>query len=383
MAFSQVLSLPLFAQPPITSFDPGKLTRVQLVEELRLDAATEDFSVIRRLAVSARGTIAVPLVQDLQIRLYDAQGKKVGTIGRKGAGPGEFQHISAVSWLRDTLVASDWSQHRLSYFGPDAKLIRSTTFTTGREAFARAKATDTVFWNFTPRAVRTDASTIGEALLDVGPTPSGKSTALVLRNAQGAFKLIATVPSGDDDRWMMWLDGFGNPVPFALAPQAHWGSDGSRIAYLVADQRKDPGTFSVAVRDAAGKLTYDRTFSFKRIPIPAAVADSAISATFPLTIAPPEGPPNSQWRTLARKRVPATLSLVERVVIGSDGRAWLTLRATNAGQEVAVLDERGTPSMIARLPKGTRIEQASATHIWATEQDADGLTSVVRYRIAK
>lgn len=61
--------------------------RKQLVRDLRLDAATEDFPSIGWLAVSPHGIIAVGIQNDLAIRLYDSTGKKIGSVGRAGGWP--------------------------------------------------------------------------------------------------------------------------------------------------------------------------------------------------------------------------------------------------------------------------------------------------------
>jgi len=356
---------------------------MKLVEELRLVAATEDFSAIRRVSVNRRGSIAVPLPQEFQIRSYDSTGRRTGAIGRKGAGPGEFQDVSAVSWVGDTLFVFDMGLHRVSYFGPDNRLLRTVAIPRGLNLTAKTSATDSTIWGFSPFAAFANGEMIGEARLNIGRTSESSRNVLVAQSSRNTFRLIATPPSYDDERWMMWYSGFGNTVPFVLQPQVRWASDGSKIAFLTADQRTNVGKFFVAVHDSGGKLLYEKSFSYRGIPIPGSVADSAINASFPLRVAVLEGPPNSQWQTLAKKRMPATFSLVERIVIGGDGRTWLTLRATPSGQEVVVLDARGAPSAVVSLPRNARIEQTDASQIWVTQRDGDGLPSVVRYRMRR
>ena len=55
--------------------------RLQLVQDLRLDAKVEDFSAFSRVIVGPKGQMAVPLAQDMEIRLYDAAGRRVATAG--------------------------------------------------------------------------------------------------------------------------------------------------------------------------------------------------------------------------------------------------------------------------------------------------------------
>jgi hypothetical protein len=61
-----------------------------------------------------------------QIIVFDAAGKYVTTIGRKGAGPGEFGGVAAVHVSAgDTIHAYDFSNSRKSVFSPSLEFIRS------------------------------------------------------------------------------------------------------------------------------------------------------------------------------------------------------------------------------------------------------------------
>lgn len=60
--------------------------------------------------------------QDTQIRHYDARGNFIGLIGRRGSGPGEYQRISGMAIIGDSLlVVCDPSNGRLLLFGVDGK----------------------------------------------------------------------------------------------------------------------------------------------------------------------------------------------------------------------------------------------------------------------
>ena len=79
----------------------------ELVEDLRLDANAEDFSVVSWVYVGPQGEIVVPERQDYRVRVYDSTGTLMLTIGRRGEGPGEFQAPAPVFWAADTLVVFD------------------------------------------------------------------------------------------------------------------------------------------------------------------------------------------------------------------------------------------------------------------------------------
>ncbi len=61
-----------------------------------------------------------------ELRVYDSSGKHVTTLGRAGAGPGEFQTLRAV-WLlpADTVIAVDSRNNRVTVYAPGPTLLRS------------------------------------------------------------------------------------------------------------------------------------------------------------------------------------------------------------------------------------------------------------------
>ena len=81
----------------------AQVPRLTLTETLRLDSDAEDFSVVSTAFMGPRGVITVVLMMDHQVRLYDAAGKRIASVGRKGAGPGEFERPLRYGWTADTL----------------------------------------------------------------------------------------------------------------------------------------------------------------------------------------------------------------------------------------------------------------------------------------
>jgi hypothetical protein len=87
----------------------------------------EEFNGIRRVLSLRDGSIVVASMrQPPALRIYDASGAYVRTIGREGAGPGEFRAVWDV-WFAgsDTLVVFDPGVSRVSYFGTDGSLLGS------------------------------------------------------------------------------------------------------------------------------------------------------------------------------------------------------------------------------------------------------------------
>ena len=79
--------------------------------------------------VDGKGFIYICDLQDLQIKVFDPDGRLVRTLGQKGAGPGEFLNIGEIALLPDDrLLVLDWEAHRISLFDTEGKFINSHKF---------------------------------------------------------------------------------------------------------------------------------------------------------------------------------------------------------------------------------------------------------------
>jgi hypothetical protein len=388
--FTAICFLPLACgggeQHAETAEEAGPV-RLRLVEDLRLDADAEDFSLIGRVVVRVDGTMAVPLPQDMQIRLYDAGGTRIATVGGRGGGPGEFQHLGAMTWIGDTLIVDDQRQRRVTYVDAAGDVLRTVPLPPPLVPKAlSAESTDTTFRFFIAQSGTTGGELLGLAAVDVGTDPRATQMPrrILALSPDGSARVIAEPPSYVDERWSMTIGGLSNYIPLAMRPQIVFASDGSRFAFLTADQSAPQGSWAVTVIEADGDTVFARTQPFTGEPIPAAVADSAIAAMAPGPGQPREsGSDPSRFQAAARERMPIVYAPIERVVPALDGTTWLTMRASADGEGVLVLDARGQTVATATLPPRSRIHDASATHVWMTEVGAFDLVSVVRYRIER
>jgi len=72
------------------------------------------------------GLLAVSDWGSPTIRVFDARGRLVRTLGRQGAGPGEFRLIQRLFLAHDTLIAYDGPLRRLTRYLPDGTLLGTT-----------------------------------------------------------------------------------------------------------------------------------------------------------------------------------------------------------------------------------------------------------------
>lgn len=109
----------------------GPENRGRLIETLRIGSVAgggpDMFGSIRGIAVSERGEIAVLDEQAQDIRIFDPSGRHLRTVGRKGAGPGEFEGAVAIHYdALDRLWVVDVRNGRYEVFSPTGEYIRST-----------------------------------------------------------------------------------------------------------------------------------------------------------------------------------------------------------------------------------------------------------------
>ncbi len=361
---------------------------VQLTEDLRLDAEVEDFSALSRFQVGPRGEIIVLLPQDMQIRLYDSTGARIASVGRRGSGPGEFQSLTPVTWVGDTLFMWDLRLRRMNYFALTGTILRTRQ---GPPALSPTRLThggaDRTFMLFTAYASYPDGSVLGEAsLVDRTDTPipvAGERVMLTLSD-DGSTRVIGRPPSHWDERWMITVGRLRNYVPFTLLPQTAIAANGSRFAFMTTDQsRRDSAFYTVSVFRPNGDTIFVRTYAAPGVPVARTAIDSAAGALGERVRGGGEVPASfgARFESLAKQRAPAVHAPVERFTLGLDGTIWIDLRPTAEGQVTLVLDERGDSLGSVLVPPRSRVQQASRTHVWVTEVDEFGLASIVRYRV--
>lgn len=102
---------------------------IRLVEVVRLgslDGAHDAFGRVMDVALSRSGRIVVADDQNHNVVVFGPSGRYVGTMGRKGQGPGEFESPWKVAVdAQDSVFVWDASLARISVFSPDLRFRRS------------------------------------------------------------------------------------------------------------------------------------------------------------------------------------------------------------------------------------------------------------------
>ncbi len=135
--------------PPSSGIEPTWV----IEPDVRIGALQGDgpevFSEIKSIAPLLDGRIAVLDAHAQEIRIFDKDGEYLRTLGRPGAGPGEFGRADGLLVGPDGLIlVRDPANSRLSFFNPDDGLVaeqRAEIFVSGPRWEATNDAEGTVY----------------------------------------------------------------------------------------------------------------------------------------------------------------------------------------------------------------------------------------------
>jgi hypothetical protein len=356
---------------------------LRLVRDLRIDATEQDLSPITYVAVAPNGTIAVAQNQDGVIRFFDAKGAALGSFGRKGQGPGEFQGVGRLTWIGDTLVVADLQQRRFTLISPDRKLVRSVLWLATVTVPPQPELDAPRVRPGIPRLLLADRSQITTASLAEGsaapnwPGGTKSGTPVVRADSAGALqRLITWVPSSDD--CSVSFDpgggGFGlMRIPFCAVPLEDAAMDGSRLSIAYVEKGKN--AYRVEVVRSNGETAFARSYPYQPVSIPASVKDSAKASRI-------RGAPG--MRAAAEKmQLPESYPPLATILGGRDETTWIELFSVSGDRLWHVLDASGNQIAHIKVPRNIRIQVASRATIWATETDDDGLQHIVQFRVTR
>lgn len=122
-----------------------EIASVKIVEELvlgknNIQSLNESFGRIKDVAVGQEGTIYVADEGSMNIKVFNKTGDYIGSIGRRGRGPGEFLSLREITISnKNKLVVVDIRQFRISKFNKDGEILDTYLMS--------KKSQDVVFFN--------------------------------------------------------------------------------------------------------------------------------------------------------------------------------------------------------------------------------------------
>lgn len=357
-----------------------------LVPELRIDATRANLSDVGGITAFPNGSIAVSQPDDSRILFFNAAGAQTGSVGRKGEGPGEFRSLwgmgraGAMLWIYDIRLA------RVTLVSPSGK-VAETLRLPGTVTTSRGDTIGLPGMGFPLEAVYQD----GSLLVRLFP-PSNRAAAPNWHPLAGLPTLITITRNGVLQHVIGTLEsnractvdygrGSNAGIPFCVVTQ-HWVSgDGSHIA--IVGQRNPTGPvahYAVAEMSSHGDTIFSRTFSSASIAIPNAVIDSEVTRRVG------RQPENRDYvKTLRAMTMPRWAGPVHDVLVGDDGTIWLGIQEQFGlpTHRYNIFDATGKIVATVVPPSNVRPWVVSKDQMWGVDRDADGLESVVRYRVER
>jgi len=333
-----------------------------------------EFAWISDVLALPGGEIAAVDPGPKEIRIFDASGSWQRTIGREGAGPGEFSGISWLQLINDTLVVYDQSQRRLTLLGLDGRL-----FTTihpqpeGTQGFVFPRArTFSGNWVVSVNVALASAAAQGAGL------PSGlmrDSLALGLLSSAGDgpvhfFAGLPTQPILGIPELQI-----GMMAPLFAAPRVMVVGD--RIAVL------DPENGTLSWYNAEGVLETKVGLGIPRRAMTSDWLDSTRRARLAEDV-------NQRQRTIAEAMFAPEAAPIEfpvfRSALGNGpDQLWLEEWQHPAPDRARylVIAADGSWRASVRMPLGFTLTTIGPDWVLGVHRDADGLNRVMKYGLVR
>ncbi|MEP6763940.1 MAG: 6-bladed beta-propeller [Gemmatimonadaceae bacterium] len=341
-----VFAAKAFAQPKPTELKPLWSIRdddeKMIVEKLG-----------RMLATGSTTWIADP--GKMQLTHLDATGKPIGSIGRKGSGPGEFMQIN---WFdvgsNDSVYVWDEIQSRMSIFAPNGMLARTELLKEISQRTQILGRTSSGLWLVesikSPNTMR-------------GGVAQESVVVSVAASLHGPLKKILSLPGNSS---FFVPGGRGTSIPFVAITKL----TGCEGGFVVSGGKSQ----NVRAYDANGRLLRDVLPKFAN----PAMSDAARSASLEGSAAYLDSGGGLGARKQLDRLAPNPASRPIDFQIGRDGRIWFQAIKQPFGW--AILDIEGRSKMQVPIPSmfSTGFDEDSAV---GQTFDADGTRTAARYAL--
>ena len=384
MTRCSLLLLALFVASPVVAQTPT--TSWHLVEETRYGLDKPDALIgPGPVVVAPNGSVFVGQRASTEVVVYKPDGSFDRAIGRKGSGPGEFQSISTLGIVGDSLWVADANLQRLTFFSLTGRyLVSHRIDVKTRSPFAGA-AVEGVFL---------DGSMVGEAMSNASPELALRAPLLRYTRAGVVRDTLRWLSHKNAVGLMPMRGGFRVHMlykePFGDAPLRSVATNGTGL--VVVDRTAattSPATFTVTRYGPNGARLYEKPLRYSPKPLTRKTFDSTVAELTTALTQPPKNagappPPfEPDWAKFKSQLYrPRYYPPVGSVVTAADGAAWLRVDDATNRAMFWVLDATGTATALVALPKGLTLHYATDTHVWAfgTQDDAPFLA---RFRIVK
>jgi hypothetical protein len=319
-----------------------------------------------RYVVDGQGNIYIEDGSDMTIKVFDAQGKYLRAIGRKGNGPGEFGQIADLAVLPDgRLLVTDFETRRTSFFNPEGQFLSSFQW---KKFFSQLQLVSDSSYTVNEMVYSEDKRELWVKAIDF----TGQE---VLSYGQFKYPEFKILRQGE----IM----FSTSVPWS--PASVFAGDKKRqwLYHCLNDK------YTIDVYDSLGKLfrKIDRPYE----PPPVTSENIAkFQAAF-------KDRPDSPFAMLAKEiELPKVKTVTDRMIVDGDGNLWVETNEEKGQPEAGGKEEKLKENPVRAYdifsPDGvyeTRVWIDIRPGLFAngkmyrSVEDAEtGLRQIKRYRVA-
>ncbi|MGD8276928.1 MAG: hypothetical protein PVH00_02830 [Gemmatimonadota bacterium] len=379
--------------------------------ELRIgdrDDPNVGFSRVIGIDVGRDGRIYVEEAMVPEIRVYSPDGVLLDRIGRRGAGPGEFDGAPRFGVVGDTVWAVTNGPDRITLFRTDGTLLSARPVRGLRVPLPRG-------WGWVlPWVMRPDGRFIGH-FARVGGSRGDPPPPPIDPEQPIPWPFVLFDPSGsvtDTIGWAprppprMWrppsqsdggyriteIGGRRMEVPMPPTTLARWEtlSDGYVVIEEEFAETEDDGVFTVSRFAFSGDTVYSRALHYRPTRYSAAELDSIAARAARgepgggVSYSPMGGAPPPDWERIANSlraemQFPEFKLPIRSARVTSDGSVWLHLQnVVPTTAHWLLIDPGGRARGTLDLPSNIRILWSHDDVVWAVETDDLDVPWVVR-----
>ena len=333
----------------------------RLVEEVRIGSADEAgpalFGGVRDVTADALGRIWVLEGQAQELRVFDAAGAHVRTVGRQGGGPGEFGQVGGVAWAPDgTLWVYDPGNMRFTVLDTAGTLVTSHRrdqgifFMPWNGGFDAAGRFYDLGGMPTPGDFQLTLNRYDAAMKPDGALKLPKYQQPTYELRRGDMMMMASVPYSPDQVWTRARDG------------GIWIGIADRYAFHHVG--------------FGGDTTRTVTREFRPVPVSRAERDERVEGL---------GDFVGQGGRVDAGRIPAVKPAYRAIAEDDQGYLWVRPSvAEGEADAVDVFDPQGRYLGRVAAAGETEIDEIHeirGSHLYAVVRDENDVEYVVRYRI--
>jgi hypothetical protein len=204
-------------------WESAELVRIGVLEGTGPDV----FGQVRSVVADGESNIYVADGQAREIRVFDPEGRILRTIGREGAGPGEFRNLVGIAWVGESLAAMDPGNGRVQLLDPRGRAggsYSATPATGAATLFHPQRVGDREFWvpdfrqtdaGLARVFVRYDADGPHDTLPGIDPPPDAPSLNVLCRGEDffTSFRFpsapeLVTAFAEEGRRLASWTDSY-------------------------------------------------------------------------------------------------------------------------------------------------------------------------------